>query len=208
MDIRLISIACALLMSLIIASGCSTYVKREEFDTAVDGLRSTDSDLKTQLDGMRYRFDEMTEQLSRKFEGYDARIIEFQGRLRVEMTAHFAYGGVALRTEDMAALDQFTDVIGDYHPNVLVTVEGFTDPAGSVEYNQWLGMERAKAVRNYLIKTGGLNADMVRAVSYGEDPARLVEAGAWGEAGAVNRRVALVIDYIAPGNTAEISGSE
>ena len=203
MNIRFISIVCTFTLCLVIASGCSKYVKRDEFDSTVVGLRSADSDLKADLDGMRYRFDEMTGQLSRKFEGYDARISEFQGRLRVEMTAHFGYDDVVLQAEDMAALDEFTEVISEYHPNVLITVEGFTDPAGSAEYNQWLGMERAKAVQNYLIKTGGLNEDMVRAVSYGEDPSRLIESGAWGDAGAANRRVALVIDYVSPGKTAE-----
>ena len=202
MNIRLISIVCSSTLCLVIASGCSSYVKRDEFDSTVDGLRTEDSELAAQLDGMRYRFDEMTDQLSRKFQGYDARIAEFQGRLRVEMTAHFGYDDVVLQAEDMAALDEFTEVISEYHPNVLITVEGFTDPAGSAEYNQWLGLERAKAVRNYLVKTGGLNEDTVRAVSYGEDPSRLIDADAWGDEGAANRRVALVIDYISPGSAA------
>jgi len=202
MNIRFISIICSSTLCLVIASGCSSYVKRDEFDSTVDGLRTEDSELAAQLDGMRYRFDEMTDQLSRKFQGYDARIAEFQGRLRVEMTAHFGYDDVVLQAEDMAALDEFTEVISEYHPNVLITVEGFTDPAGSAEYNQWLGLERAKAVRNYLVKTGGLNEDTVRAVSYGEDPSRLIDADAWGDEGAANRRVALVIDYISPGSTA------
>jgi len=202
MNIRFISIICSSTLCLVIASGCSSYVKRDEFDSTVDGLRTEDSELAAQLDGMRYRFDEMTDQLSRKFQGYDARIAEFQGRLRVEMTAHFGYDDVVLQAEDMAALDEFTEVISEYHPNVLITVEGFTDPAGSAEYNQWLGLERAKAVRNYLVKTGGLNEDTVRAVSYGEDPSRLIDADAWGDEGAANRRVALVIDYISPGSAA------
>lgn len=201
MKTRFISTVCAAALGIVFVSGCSSYVKREEFDSTVDGLRSADSDLASQLDGMRYRFDEMTDQLSRKFQGYDAQIAEFQGRLRVDLTAHFAYDDTALQPEDMEALDQFTDVISEHHDNVIITVEGFTDPAGSAEYNEWLGMERAKAVRAYLIKTGGLSEDQVRAVSYGEDASRLIDATAWGDDGAANRRVALVIDYVSAGSS-------
>jgi len=202
MKMRNISYIYTSILILIITSACSSFVKRDEFDSTVDGLRTTDSDLKGQLDNMRYSFDEMTDQLNRKFQGYDASIAEFQGRLRVDMTAHFAYDDASLQVEDMDALDQFADVIRDYHPNVLVTVEGFTDPAGSAEYNQWLGMERAKSVRNYLVGDGGLNSDKVKAVSYGEERQRQVQPGAWGNEGSANRRVALVIDYVSPGTSA------
>ena len=78
-----------------------------------------------------------------------------------------------------------------------MTVEGFTDQAGSAEYNRLLGQRRAEAVRHYLVTTGGLQATNVRAVSYGEAVNRQVAPGATGPgaAGMENRRVALVVDY-------------
>lgn len=187
---------CALLVAVLLAA-CSQYVKRDEFDSTVSDLRSTDEKLQGQLDDMSELFSELTGQLNRKFEGYDAEIAAVQGRLRVEMTAHFGYDKADLREEDKPALDQFTEVIREHHSNVVVTVEGFTDPAGDATYNKWLGLERAKAVRDYLVNVGGLNADKVRAVSYGEDAERLIKPGAWGAEGEANRRVALVIDYVA-----------
>ena len=38
----------------------------------------------------------------------------------------------------------------------------------------------------------------VRAVSYGEDSRRQLVPGEWGEDGAANRRVSLVVDYLGP----------
>ena len=145
---------------------------------------------------MHAQFGELTDALQSKFENYDATIASLQGRVRVDMTAHFGYDASELRDEDKPALMDFSEVIRDFHPNVLVTVEGFTDPAGPAEYNKWLGQQRADAVRNYLVTQGGLNPSRVRAVSYGEDTDRQVEQGAWGDAGNSNRRVALVIDYV------------
>jgi peptidoglycan-associated lipoprotein len=69
-------------------------------------------------------FSELTGQLNRKFEGYDAEIAVVQGRLRVEMSAHFTYDNSELREEDKPALDEFTEVIRHHHSNVIITVEG------------------------------------------------------------------------------------
>lgn len=191
---KIVSPGAAVLAAVVLA-GCSQYVKRDEFDSTVSSLRATDAETQAQLDLMQVRFGELTHDLQVRFEDYNARITKLSGRLRVDMTANFEYDDATLREQDKAALDGFAEVIRVHHPNVLVTVEGFTDPAGSPEYNRWLGMERAKAAREHLIQAG-LDAARVRAVSYGEDQNRLVEPGAWGEAGAANRRVALVIDHV------------
>jgi peptidoglycan-associated lipoprotein len=140
----------------------------------------------------------MTQDLHGKFTNYDATIANLQGRLRVEMSAHFGYDDDTLREQDKPALDEFSSVMRQYSPHVVVTVEGFTDPAGDPAYNQQLGLRRAEAVRSYLIADGGLAADKVKAVSYGEDQHRAIQPGAWGEAGRANRRVSLVVDYVGP----------
>ncbi|MFK8016719.1 MAG: OmpA family protein [Gammaproteobacteria bacterium] len=193
-------VICAVALSL---GACSNFIKRDEFDSTVADLRAADTaqagvneDLRGQLEEMQFRFGELTNNLQSRFSSYDAQIAQLQGRIHVDMTANFAYDDSTLREEDKAPLGEFADVLTSYHDNVIVTVEGFTDPAGNAEYNKWLGMERAKAVREYLIQNG-LPADKVRAVSYGEDDNRQITPGAWGDAGSANRRVALVIDYVA-----------
>ena len=103
-----------------------------------------------------------------------------------------------LSAQRLSTSHRWTKVVRQYEPNVVVTVEGFTDPAGDPAYNQQLGQRRANAVREFLIADGGLHPDRVRAVSYGEDERRLVTPGAWGEQGSANRRVSLVVDYVGP----------
>ncbi len=198
-----------LIISIATLTACGSLVKRTEFDQTIADLRGTDAQLaaedarlgadgkslRSQLQQMEYQMSQLTENLQSAFSDYDAQIAQLQGRVRVDMTAHFAVSKSDLREQDKDALREFSNTIADFHPNILITVEGFTDPSGSAEYNKWLGMERAKAVRNYLISSG-LSSDKVRAVSYGEDKERQVTPGAVGQTGSANRRVALVIDYI------------
>jgi peptidoglycan-associated lipoprotein len=92
-------------------------------------------------------------------------------------------------------VDRLASVLREYYPEALITVEGFTDPAGSVAYNLALGQRRADEVRTHLLGQG-MAPGQVRAISYGKDTSRLVRPGARGpEAGAENRRVVIVIDH-------------
>jgi peptidoglycan-associated lipoprotein len=51
---------------------------------------------------------------------------------------------------------------------VRVTIEGHCDERGTAEYNLGLGERRAKAVKDYLVG-GGIAADRIASVSYGEE---------------------------------------
>jgi peptidoglycan-associated lipoprotein len=99
--------------------------------------------------------------------------------------------------DDQAVLNRFGSVAREYYPDALITVEGFTDPSGSAEYNLQLGQRRAAAVAGYLVGTAELSEEQVRAISYGEDTRRLVmpEGFGPGAPGWENRRVVLVIDH-------------
>ena len=198
MQIQSFSLPLVIASSLLLAGCMDQYVKREEFDSTVSDLRATDAQLADDLAGFRGQFTEMTGDLNGKFSNYDATIANLQGRLRVEMSAHFGYDDDTLREEDKPALDEFSEVVRQYDPNVVVTVEGFTDSAGDPEYNRQLGLRRAEAVRTYLVDSGKLHPERVRAVSYGEDKRRQLMPGEWGEDGAANRRVSLVVDYLGP----------
>lgn len=190
-------IVAAFLVSIL--AGCmNQYVKKDEFDSTVGELRASDAELASELQGIRGQFTEMTQDLHQRFNGYDATIGNLQGRLRVEMSAHFDYDDDKLRAEDKPILDEFSEVVKQYEPHVVVTVEGFTDPAGNADYNRALGQRRADAVRDYLVNIGGLAGDAVRAVSYGEDTKRMLKPGEYGDQGAINRRVSLVVDYVGP----------
>jgi peptidoglycan-associated lipoprotein len=169
-------------------AGCSGYVKRTDFDAAISKLQSTDARMQQQLDAL-------TADMQQRFSKYDATLTEMQGRLRVDTVAHFDFNKADLNEQDKAMLKDFAQVMQAHHSSAVVTVEGFTDPAGSRAYNQRLGQKRADAVRDYLVSSEGMAAGQVRAVSYGEASNRQVEKGASRDAGTSNRRVALVVDY-------------
>lgn len=174
--------------AMVAFAGCSNYVKRSEFNAAIAKLQNTDQNLQQQIDSL-------SQDMKQHFSQYDAQITALQGRIRVDTVAHFAFNKADLNDKDKAMLDEFAKVMQQHHSDALVTVEGFTDPAGSASYNKRLGKERADAVRNYLVNQAGMAASQVRAVSYGESQNRLVKPGASHDAGASNRRVSLVIDF-------------
>jgi peptidoglycan-associated lipoprotein len=193
----------AAIAAAVLLSGCH-YVKEDEYNTTVGGLRRDVDANKADIAATRADLAGLRSDMDARFQKYDAQISQLQGRMRVDVAAHFDYDKAALRDEDKPVLDDFAAVIHKHNDGVLVTVEGFTDAAGTPHYNHRLGLERAKAVRDYLVAQG-LSPDRVRAVSYGKSRDRQVVMGAYRDKGAANRRVSLVIDD-AGGATATASG--
>jgi peptidoglycan-associated lipoprotein len=175
-------------------AGCSQYVKKDELNAAIQQIQQKQQDQQQQIDAIK-------QQMQSQFSKYDTQITAMQGRVSVDTVAHFAFNSADLSDQDKPALQNFAETISKYHPNVLITVEGFADPAGSRAYNKRLGMKRAEAVRDFLVSSG-INADQIRAVSYGEDANRQVAKGATRERGADNRRVSLTVDSTGAGAVA------
>ncbi len=187
--------------------GCGGYIKQEQYEADLSQLREdlqtemaagdqqVDDNASRQMEALESRLQSLQNDLSSLSSDFDAKLAQMEGRLYVEMPVFFSFDDAVIRDADKPVLDQFAMVIREHHPNVIVTVEGFTDPAGDETYNQWLGQQRANAVRDYLVEQGRLNSDNLRAVSYGEADNRQVRPGAWGDDGLDNRRVALVIDF-------------
>lgn len=116
----------------------------DEFDSTVAELRAADQQLQSQLNGLSQKHDALVQQLA--------------GRTRVETGAHFATNDATLSEQDKPLLDDFARVIRSSHTEALITVEGFTDPAGATAFNKRLGQKRADAIRDYLVSSGGLSA--------------------------------------------------
>jgi peptidoglycan-associated lipoprotein len=168
--------------------GCTGYVKKSDFDAAISELRSNDQKQQQEIDAI-------AQEMHQKFAKYDAQIAEAQGRISVDTIAHFDTDKSTLRDEDKPLLDDYAKVMREHHATAVITAEGFADPSGTAGYNHRLALRRAQAVRDYLVQSGGLGADQVRAVSYGEAKNRQVVAGAKGDKGLANRRVSLVTDF-------------
>jgi len=90
---------------------------------------------------------------------------------------------------DIHPADQETlNTLGDYlesHTAPAVTVSGYCDERGTVEYNIALGDRRANAAREYLIRLG-VDSNRVKTISYGS--AQPVDPGHDEAAWAKNRR--------------------
>ncbi|UCD24572.1 MAG: OmpA family protein [Gemmatimonadota bacterium] len=200
------TVSAAVLTTMLTA--CGGYIKQEQYDNDMAELRSELNDqiaagdqqvgdaANRRMDALESQLQSLQSDLGSLSSNFDAKIAQMEGRLYVEMPVFFAFDESTIRDGDKPALDQFATVIREHHPNVIVTVEGFTDPAGDSDYNQWLGQQRADAVREYLVQQGQLNGENVRAVSYGEASNRQVVPGAWGDEGLANRRVTLVIELV------------
>ena len=187
-----------------ITTACA-HVGQDQFDAEVAALRaeieqtSGDSNRRTQaqLAQLEARMDGLARGLSQLEREFDVTVQGLETAVRFDMPVYFDFDQANLRPEDLPVLNRFAGVVGEYYPDALLTVEGFTDPSGSAEYNLALGQRRAEAVQQYLIESENFSPELVRAVSYGEDSGRVVAPGQSGpEAGWENRRVVFVIEHV------------
>jgi peptidoglycan-associated lipoprotein len=97
---------------------------------------------------------------------------------------HFDYDQSAIKGDDTGRLDSKVAILRDY-PQVRIRITGHCDERGSDEYNIALGMRRAQAAKEYLVRAG-IDAGRIEVASLGRevpiDPAS--NEGAW----AKNRR--------------------
>jgi peptidoglycan-associated lipoprotein len=194
----------AILPLTAVASGCA-HVKPQEMEDRLSVMGSElrreiqqgDAQLGSRIDGLEARLEAQERALTALERDFNAQIERLETALRFNVPVYFGFDQDEVRAQDFAVLDRFAQVVKDYYPSALVTVEGFTDPAGAAEYNTRLGQRRADGVRSYLVDRGGLPSDRIRAVSYGEAGPRQVAQGAQGpgDQGWQNRRVVLVIDH-------------
>ena len=200
-----------------ITAACA-HVGQEQFDSEMAALRAemeqttSGSTRRTeqQLARLEARLDGLARGLASLEEEFDVTVQRLETAVRFDMPVYFGFDKADLRPEDLPVLDRFAGVVSEYYPEALLTVEGFTDPRGSETYNLALGQRRAEAVQSYLVESEDFSPERVRAVSYGEDPARLVAPGQGGpEAGVENRRVVLVIEHLGYGETTPlVAGGE
>ena len=203
----------ALALAGIVATvgGCAAKVKREDYNNDMARLREemanndrqvatgvnarVDSVNQTVMDHSR-RLDALDQEFKAFRDEYKVSIEKVKDQLKFAMPVHFDFDSATVRDPDKPVLDRFAAVVKEYYPGAIITVEGFTDPAGSASYNQKLGMRRAEAVKDYLT-AAGFTGETVKAVSYGEVKNRQAAPGMAGpgDKGVENRRVVLVIDH-------------
>lgn len=192
----------AVLACLLLLAGCG-FAKRKDVDAQLTQLRTemqqADQAQTAQIEANSRKIGELERSLETLRSDFNVRIErlqgEYDGMIAFDVPVHFEFDEADIREADRAVLDKFAAVAKKFYGGSLITVEGFTDPAGTASYNQQLGMRRAETVKSYLIGQG-LTETAVRTVSYGESRNRLIDADAThDEPGAVsNRRVTFVMD--------------
>ena len=66
---------------------------------------------------------------------------------------HFVFDKDILVEKSKQILQDVTNVLKK-HPNIKIRIEGHTDSIGAEDYNQYLSMMRANAVKEYLVEHG------------------------------------------------------
>ncbi len=201
--------AVSMVAAMALTGACTPKVTQEDFNSEVAKLReemqSGDQQLGTRVDSLDGRVNALEQELAAFRSEYNVSIEKMKGALKFDVPVHFDFDEAMIRDTDRPVLDRFANVVQQYYPDAVITIEGFADPAGSQSYNRQLGMRRAEAVRDYLSGNGTMTGASFRTVSYGETRDRQVAPGEQGpgDAGLKNRRVALVIDYASTDSTAQ-----
>jgi outer membrane protein OmpA-like peptidoglycan-associated protein len=88
----------------------------------------------------------------------------------VDLRVYFEFDTAVLRPEGEEALDELAQaMMSDEMRDDGFVIEGHTDAVGTESYNQGLSERRAAAVREYLMKSGGVQGARLTTVGYGED---------------------------------------
>ncbi len=103
----------------------------------------------------------------------------------------FEFDSAALNRDAIPALRAIAADIKKSHLNGLVRVEGYTDDAGSEDYNLALSRHRAATVAAWLVDKGGMDRSRVRVIAFGESsPAQPNDSESNRQA---NRRVVIAV---------------
>ena len=102
----------------------------------------------------------------------------------------FPYNAVGQIPENKT-LNKLADYLKD-NPEAVIEIIGYADASGRASYNYYLGLKRARAVRDYLVKHG-VNPKQLVVTSFGEENPIAINRnpdGSWNPEGQrYNRRV-------------------
>ena len=175
--------------AVVSVSGCAT---KEYVDERVAEL---DARMDVRMDETEARLDDLTATSRQALQrAEDAGVL---ARGKFLYTVVLNESGITFDLEDSGLSDGAKSQLNDLadnlkadNRNVYLEIQGHTDATGEAEYNQWLGLQRAEAVRRHL-HTQGLALNRMGVISYGEDAP--VEDNSSREGRALNRRVEVVV---------------
>jgi len=81
---------------------------------------------------------------------------------------YFEFDKSAIRESESGKLQEVAEIISK-NPNYILAIHGYADEHGSLEYNKELSINRADAVRQYLVKLG-VTPEQLKSYGHGEVP--------------------------------------
>lgn len=81
--------------------------------------------------------------------------------------SHFEFDSVAISEDGKTILKNNVATL-KANPGMNIRVAGYTSASGTDEYNQGLSERRAAAVKDYLVKVGGVDESRISIIGYGE----------------------------------------
>ncbi len=109
----------------------------------------------------------------------------------------FDYDKATLKPEAEQALKKVAVVLSQF-PESKVTVEGYTDSKGSKPFNMQLALARAQAVKDWLVKNGGVATTTIATKGFGEQypiaPNKNTDGSDNPIERALNRRVSIIVE--------------
>ena len=109
----------------------------------------------------------------------------------------FDYDKSALKPEAEQALKKVALVLSQF-PESEVTIEGYTDSKGTKAVNMQLSRERAQAVKDWLVKNGGVASASISTKGFGEQypivPNKNTDGSDNPLGRALNRRVSIIVE--------------
>lgn len=96
------------------------------------------------------------------------KIVVTETRIELKQKIFFATGSSRILKKSYDLLNEVSDVLNK-KPALRVRIEGHTDSRSGARYNKRLSQKRAKSVKKYLVKKGGILGDRLTAVGFGEE---------------------------------------
>ncbi len=97
------------------------------------------------------------------------------GVLATLENSHFDFNSVDINENGKTILNHNITALKD-NPGMKIRVAGYTSAAGSEEYNQKLSERRAEAVKEYLVKNGGIDGSRLTTIGHGKTSPAKYEA--------------------------------
>lgn len=188
---------------VVLTVGSSTVVRGENDPQAAIEKKQAE------LERQRIELEKKSLELQQKELDLEKARLEFQAQqsarslsMNLSGDVLFDYDETTLKPEAEQALKKVAVVLSQF-PESQVTVEGYTDAKGTESVNMQLSRERAQAVKDWLVKNGGVLASNIATKGFGEQYPVATNVNSDGTDNpigrALNRRVSIIVEKPAQG---------